>query len=78
MQRRLRQLLDTAVISCAPSIQASLALRAAAAHFPRSFVRSLPDEDHLKDDATSAVEVRLSISLQKSASQYPRSLHLKV
>ncbi|KAI9568090.1 hypothetical protein HD554DRAFT_816496 [Boletus coccyginus] len=69
----LRELLDTTIISCAPSIQASLAARAAEIYFPRFFVPSSAKEGW-QDGEGAMFQVQLALeSLGKS----PRTAHWK-
>jgi hypothetical protein len=79
LQNLLRKLLDTAVVYCAPSIQAFLAASAAPGCFPRSFVRSVSEEDCNDGEAVMfTVEVRLGRSRRVSVSHYACSSHWKV
>lgn len=79
VQGLLRKLLDTTVVSCAPSIQASLAVRAAENYFPRFFIKSSDKEEwHGAESAMRDVQVRLDRSRRRSVSHYTCSSRLKV
>lgn len=78
-QSLLRELLDTTVVSCAPSIQASLSIRAAERYLPRFFVKySVKEGWQDGEGAMLEVQVRLDRSQGLSVSHHVCSSHLKV
>ncbi|KAF8434575.1 hypothetical protein L210DRAFT_3506615 [Boletus edulis BED1] len=60
IKRLLRELLDMTVVNCAPSIQASLAVRVARGRFPRFFVAP-PEEKEWQGGVEAMFAVELSL-----------------
>ncbi|KAG9311780.1 hypothetical protein JVU11DRAFT_8026 [Chiua virens] len=64
IRKILRELLDTTVTTCCPSIQASLAIRAAESYFPRFFVKSSAMEGW-QDGENAMLQVQLALESLK-------------